>query len=68
MQKITPCLWFDDNAEEAVKFYTSLFWQIVPSALGETMRDPEKSEKVMKEVLPMEELDLATLEKAYAAK
>jgi predicted 3-demethylubiquinone-9 3-methyltransferase (glyoxalase superfamily) len=25
MQKITPCLWFDDNAEEAVKFYTSLF-------------------------------------------
>lgn len=25
MQKITPCLWFDDNAEEAVKFYTSVF-------------------------------------------
>lgn len=25
MQKITPCLWFDDNAEEAVKFYISLF-------------------------------------------
>jgi predicted 3-demethylubiquinone-9 3-methyltransferase (glyoxalase superfamily) len=25
MQKITPCLWFDDNAEEAAKFYTSLF-------------------------------------------
>lgn len=25
MQKITPCLWFDDNAEEAVKFYTSIF-------------------------------------------
>ena len=25
MQKIAPCLWFDDNAEEAVKFYTSLF-------------------------------------------
>ena len=25
MQKITPCLWFEDNAEEAVKFYTSLF-------------------------------------------
>ena len=20
-QKITPCLWFDDNAEEAMKFY-----------------------------------------------
>ena len=23
MQTITPCLWFDSNAEEAVKFYTS---------------------------------------------
>jgi predicted 3-demethylubiquinone-9 3-methyltransferase (glyoxalase superfamily) len=25
MQKITPFLWFDDQAEEAVNFYTSLF-------------------------------------------
>ena len=25
MQKITPCLWFDGNAEEAVNFYTSIF-------------------------------------------
>lgn len=25
MQKITPCLWFDDNAEEAVNFYLSIF-------------------------------------------
>lgn len=25
MQKITPCLWFNDNAEDAVKFYTSIF-------------------------------------------
>jgi predicted 3-demethylubiquinone-9 3-methyltransferase (glyoxalase superfamily) len=25
MQKITPCLWFDDKAEEAVTFYTSIF-------------------------------------------
>jgi predicted 3-demethylubiquinone-9 3-methyltransferase (glyoxalase superfamily) len=24
-QKITPCLWFDGNAEEAVDFYTSVF-------------------------------------------
>ena len=23
--KITPFLWFDDQAEEAVKFYTSIF-------------------------------------------
>ncbi len=25
MQKITPCLWFDNQAEEAVRFYTSIF-------------------------------------------
>src|SRR5262245_48245995 len=25
MQKITPFLWFDGNAEEAVNFYTSIF-------------------------------------------
>ncbi len=25
MQKITPCLWFDDKAEEAVNFYVSVF-------------------------------------------
>ncbi len=25
MQKITPCLWFDNQAEEAMKFYVSIF-------------------------------------------
>src|SRR6266511_11695 len=25
IQKITPCLWFDDQAEEAAKFYASIF-------------------------------------------
>jgi predicted 3-demethylubiquinone-9 3-methyltransferase (glyoxalase superfamily) len=25
MQKITPFLWFDNNAEEAAKYYTSIF-------------------------------------------
>ena len=25
MQKITPCLWFDNQAEEAAKFYVSIF-------------------------------------------
>lgn len=25
MEKITPCLWFDSNAEEAVNFYTAIF-------------------------------------------
>jgi predicted 3-demethylubiquinone-9 3-methyltransferase (glyoxalase superfamily) len=35
MQKITPFLWFDDNAEEAVKFYTSIFKN---SKIGEIRR------------------------------
>lgn len=25
MKKLTPCLWFDSNAEEAASFYTSIF-------------------------------------------
>jgi predicted 3-demethylubiquinone-9 3-methyltransferase (glyoxalase superfamily) len=25
VQKITPCLWFDDQAEDAVNFYTTIF-------------------------------------------
>src|SRR3989344_194004 len=25
LQKITPCLWFDNEAEEAAKFYTKIF-------------------------------------------
>jgi predicted 3-demethylubiquinone-9 3-methyltransferase (glyoxalase superfamily) len=25
IQRITPCLWFDDQAEEAAKFYTGIF-------------------------------------------
>jgi predicted 3-demethylubiquinone-9 3-methyltransferase (glyoxalase superfamily) len=35
MPKITPFLWFDDQAEEAVKFYTSIFKN---SKIGRTLR------------------------------
>jgi predicted 3-demethylubiquinone-9 3-methyltransferase (glyoxalase superfamily) len=35
MQKITPYLWFDDNAEEAVNFYISIFKN---SKIGTVMR------------------------------
>ncbi len=35
MQKITPCLWFDTQAEEAVQFYTSI---IQGSKIGEVVR------------------------------
>ena len=43
MQKITPFLWFDDQAEEAVKFYTSIFKN---SKIGKTARYDKAGEKV----------------------
>jgi predicted 3-demethylubiquinone-9 3-methyltransferase (glyoxalase superfamily) len=43
MQKITPCLWFDDKAEEAVNFYVSVFKN---SRVGEMLRYDPASAKV----------------------
>ena len=161
MQKITPFLWFDDQAEEAAKFYVSIFpnskvgdisrygeegskvagrskgsamtvefqlqgqefvalnggphfkfteavsfvvncenqaevdkfweklsaggqesqcgwlkdkyglsWQIVPTVLTEMFKDkdPVKSERVMKAMLQMKKIDIATLKQAYEQK
>lgn len=154
MQKITPYLWFNDNAEEAMQFYTSIFknskilnvtrygeagpgpsgtlmtatfvlegqqfmvlnggpefkfteaisflvdcktqeevdtlweklsdggeegpcgwlkdkfgvsWQIIPTALGELMNDPDpvKAQNVMKAMLQMKKIDIAALQAAY---
>src|SRR6266571_1417680 len=42
MQKITPCLWFDDQAEEAAKFYTSIFKN---SNIGKIARYDKAGEK-----------------------
>jgi predicted 3-demethylubiquinone-9 3-methyltransferase (glyoxalase superfamily) len=42
MQKITPFLWFDDQAEEAVKFYTSIFKN---SKVGRVLRYDEQAAK-----------------------
>ena len=43
MQRITPFLWFNDNAEEAVKFYTFIFKK---SKIGKIARYDEAGEKV----------------------
>ena len=155
LQKIVPCLWFDNEAEEAAKYYTGIFknskivdmarygeagpgpkgtvmaatfqldgqqfvalnggpqftfspaisfvvrcetqpeidelweklsaggeknrcgwlrdkfglsWQIVPPVLIEMLgdKDPEKSQRVMKAMLQMDKIDIATLKQAYA--
>ena len=42
-QKITPFLWFDDQAEEAAKFYTSIFKN---SKIGTIARYDEETAKV----------------------
>jgi predicted 3-demethylubiquinone-9 3-methyltransferase (glyoxalase superfamily) len=42
MQRITPFLWFDNQAEEAVRFYTSVFND---SKIGKIARYDEAGEK-----------------------
>ena len=43
MQKITPCLWFDNQAEEAANFYVSIFKN---SKIGHITRYGEAGAKV----------------------
>ena len=43
LQKITPCLWFDDNAEEAANFYTSLF---ADSQIGKILRYGKEGQEI----------------------
>jgi predicted 3-demethylubiquinone-9 3-methyltransferase (glyoxalase superfamily) len=43
MQKISPFLWFNDNAEEAVKFYTSIFKN---SRIGKISRYGEEGKEI----------------------
>src|SRR2546425_9204479 len=42
MQKIAPCLWFDNQAEEAVNFYVSIFKN---SKIGSIARYEEEAAK-----------------------
>lgn len=45
-QKITPCLWFDNNGEEAVSFYSSIFKDaktLSTSYYGESVPGPKGS-------------------------
>ena len=50
MQKITPFLWFDDKAEQAVKFYTSIFKN---SNVGRILRYDEEAAKVSESGRPV---------------
>jgi predicted 3-demethylubiquinone-9 3-methyltransferase (glyoxalase superfamily) len=43
LQKITPCLWFNSEAEEAVKFYSSIFKN---SKIGKSSRYGEVGKEI----------------------
>ena len=46
-----------------------LSWQVVPTVVMELLSsgNAEKADRVMKEILQMRKLDIARLQKAYAA-
>jgi predicted 3-demethylubiquinone-9 3-methyltransferase (glyoxalase superfamily) len=57
---VEQCGWLKDRY--------GLSWQIVPTALGELMTDPDRgrSRRVMEAMLQMKKLDLAALRRAHA--
>jgi predicted 3-demethylubiquinone-9 3-methyltransferase (glyoxalase superfamily) len=59
--KVVECGWLTDRF--------GLSWQVVPSRMKTfATGDPERTNRVMQEVLKMKKLDLATLERAYAGR
>ena len=55
----SQCGWLKDKY--------GLSWQVVPTILGELMRDKDasKSQRVMKAMLQMKKIDIKTLKRAY---
>ena len=39
-------------------------WQVVPSKIGQWMSDPAKAAKAMEVIMPMNKIDIATIEEA----
>ncbi len=60
-----------DGGEESMcgwlKDKYGLWWQIIPSALGELMGDPDqaKAQRVLDAMLQMRKIDIAGLQRAY---
>jgi predicted 3-demethylubiquinone-9 3-methyltransferase (glyoxalase superfamily) len=69
MQTITPFLWFDSQAEEAAKFYVSIFKK---SKLGKIARYDADSAKatgrVMAAMMQMVKLDIRKLKQVAKGK
>ena len=58
----SQCGWLKDKY--------GLSWQVVPTILGELMseKDPERSNRVMQEILKMQKLEIEPLKRAYEGK
>ena len=56
-----PCGWLKDRY--------GMSWQVVPTALGELLSDPDpqRSQRVMKAMLQMQKIDIGELQRAYEA-
>jgi predicted 3-demethylubiquinone-9 3-methyltransferase (glyoxalase superfamily) len=52
-----PCGWLKDKY--------GLSWQVVPTALGEMMKDAGGADRVMATILTMKKLDIKALKEAY---
>jgi predicted 3-demethylubiquinone-9 3-methyltransferase (glyoxalase superfamily) len=59
--EVQQCGWLKDRY--------GLSWQIVPTALGELLGDPDpkKAQRVMQAMLQMTKIDIAALRRAYDA-
>lgn len=67
MTRIVPCLWFDDQAEQAAELF-GLSWQVVPEGMQKMLNDPtsEPATRAMTAMLGMKKLDLVALKRAYS--
>ena len=76
MRKITPCVWFDADGEEAAVSFQVMcesqdevdtYWS--PARLPELLQDPdrERSQRVMAAMLEMRKIDVRAVERAAAA-
>jgi predicted 3-demethylubiquinone-9 3-methyltransferase (glyoxalase superfamily) len=62
MQKITPCLWFNTQAEEAAKLYTSIFNSAPGGNKKSTIGKTSRYDKASAEVSGMPEGAVLTVE------
>ena len=62
MQKITPCLWFDNNAEEAIDFYTSIFKKSKIISIARYGKEqPRLAGKVMTATIALEGMEFMVI-------